>query len=138
MKTNGSPQVYGHQEILRFLNRLMKEEFKEYYGQYKKIYNKVISEAKKLSNNMRIRISENKSKAMWDLIKEELGNQEKIKKNIEINTGGANILDPKATANIFNEYYTSITQQILSGNSSSKNKEANVNAVKYNSKTVWS
>jgi hypothetical protein len=28
------------------------EEFKEYYGQYKKIYNKVISEAKKLSNNM--------------------------------------------------------------------------------------
>jgi hypothetical protein len=35
---------------LRFLSRLMKEgniskEFKEYYSQYKKIYNKVISEA---------------------------------------------------------------------------------------------
>jgi hypothetical protein len=67
---------------LRLLSGLMKEgniseEFKEYYGQYKKIYNKFISEANKLSNNMRIRSSENKSKAMWDLIKEELGNQKK-------------------------------------------------------------
>jgi hypothetical protein len=109
------------------------EEFKEYYGQYKKVYNKVVSEAKKLSNNMRIRTSGNKSKAMWDLIKEEVGNQGKIKKNIEMNTGGANIQDPKAIINIFNEYYTSITQKILSGNSSSKIKEANVSAVKYNS-----
>jgi uncharacterized membrane protein YfhO len=86
---------------------------------------------------MRMRTSENKSKAMWDLIKEEIGNQEKIKKNIEINTGGANIQDPKAIANIFNEYYTSIAQKILSGNSSSKNKEANVNAVKYNSNSMF-
>jgi hypothetical protein len=34
--------------------RNISEEFKEYCGQYKKIYNNVISEAKKLSNNMRI------------------------------------------------------------------------------------
>jgi hypothetical protein len=54
---------------------------------------------------------------MWDLIKEELGNEKKIKKNIEINTGGANIQDPKAIANVFNEYYTSIAQKMLSGNS---------------------
>jgi hypothetical protein len=45
----------------------------KYYSQYKKICNKVICEAKKLNNNMRIRSSENKSKARWDLIKEELG-----------------------------------------------------------------
>jgi hypothetical protein len=42
---------------LRFLNKLMKEEnisdeFKKYYYQYKKIYNRVISEAKKLSNSI--------------------------------------------------------------------------------------
>jgi hypothetical protein len=54
------------------LSRLIKEgniseEFKKYYGQYKKIYNKVISEAKKLSNNMRIRTSGNKSKAIVGL-----------------------------------------------------------------------
>jgi hypothetical protein len=51
---------------------------------------------------MRIRTSGNKSKAMLDLIKEELGNQEKKENNIEINTGGANIQDPKAIANVFN------------------------------------
>jgi hypothetical protein len=32
-----------------------------------KIYNKVISEVKKLNNNRQIRASGNKSKAMWDL-----------------------------------------------------------------------
>ena len=93
---------------LRFLNRLMKEgnvseEFRKYYGQYKKIYNKVISEAKKSSNNMRLRTAVNKSGVMWDLIREELGNQKKIKKNFEINTGGVNTQDPKVIANVFNE-----------------------------------
>jgi hypothetical protein len=60
-----------------------------------------------------------------------------MNKNIEINIGGANIYGPKAIANIFNEYYTRIAQQILNGNSSSKNKEANVNAVKYNSNSMF-
>jgi hypothetical protein len=57
---------------LRFLNSLMKEgniseEFKKYYCRYKK----------KLTNSIRISTSGNKSKAMWDLIKEELGNNKK-------------------------------------------------------------
>jgi hypothetical protein len=42
----------------------LSEEFKKYCDQYKKINNKVISEAKRLSNNMRIRTSWNKSKAI--------------------------------------------------------------------------
>jgi CCR4-NOT transcriptional regulation complex NOT5 subunit len=99
-------------------------------------YKTVISEAKKLSNNMRIRTSGNKSEAMWNLIKEELGNQRKMK-NIEINTNGANIQDPKTISNVFNEYYTSTAQNILSGNSLSKNIEVNVNAVKYNSNSMF-
>jgi hypothetical protein len=72
---------------LRSLNRLrnegnISEELKKYYCQYKKIYIKVICEAKKLNNI--IRSSGNKSKAMWDLIKEELGGQRNIPKNIEL------------------------------------------------------
>ncbi|PNF33292.1 hypothetical protein B7P43_G10125 [Cryptotermes secundus] len=127
---------------LRFVNRLMKEgnvseEFRKYYGQYKKIYNKVISEAKKSSNNMRLRTAVNKSGVMWDLIREELGNQKKIKKNFEINTGGVNTQDPKVIANVFNEYYTSIAQKILGGTSSVKNQEANVNAVRYNGNSMF-
>jgi hypothetical protein len=45
---------------------------------------------------MRIRSSENNSKAMWDLIKEELGKQRKITKNIELKVNGATIQDPKS------------------------------------------
>jgi hypothetical protein len=50
---------------LRFLHNLMKkgnvsEEDKKYYSHYKKIYNKVIIEAKQLTNNRRICTSENK------------------------------------------------------------------------------
>jgi hypothetical protein len=60
---------------------------------------------------------------MWDLIKEELGNKKKMKRNIEINTDGENVQDPKAIVNVFNEYYTGIAQNILSDNSLSKKKK---------------
>jgi hypothetical protein len=87
---------------------------------------------------MRIRASGNKSKAMWDLVKEELGKQKKATKNIEISETGANsIQEPKAIANVFNEYYTSIAQKILSGNPLSKTYEVNVNTIKYNSNSMF-
>jgi hypothetical protein len=66
---------------LKFCNRLVKEsniseEFTNIIVSIK-IYNKVISEAKRLANNMQMKRSGNKSEAMRDLIKEELGNQKK-------------------------------------------------------------
>jgi hypothetical protein len=61
---------------LRFLNRLMKQihqkNFKNTIVGTKK-YITVISEAGRITNNMRINTSGNKAKAMWDPIKEELG-----------------------------------------------------------------
>jgi hypothetical protein len=117
---------------LRFLNSLMKyrnisEDFKKYYGNYKKIYNKVISEAKKLTNNIQIRASENKSRAMWSIVKAELGNQRKAAKNIKISVNGVNIQDPKATANVFNEYYTNVAKKMISKNLVSKTNEIDIN-----------
>ncbi|PNF26089.1 hypothetical protein B7P43_G04923 [Cryptotermes secundus] len=127
---------------LRTLHSLMKEgntseELKKYYSQYKKIYNKVISEAKKLHNNMRIRSSGNKSKAMWDLIKEELGNQQKVPKNIEIEVTGTAIQDPKEIANVFNDYYTNIAQHIRSNNPIAQNNVDRINTIKYNSNSMF-
>ena len=127
---------------VRFLNRLMKErniseEFKKYYYRYKKIYNRVISEAKKLSNNIQINTAGNKSKAMWDLIKQELGKHKKETRNIEINVNGTNTQDPKVIANVFNDYYTSIAHDILNRNPLQKNIEVNVNAKKYNSGSMF-
>jgi hypothetical protein len=81
-----------------------------------KIYKKVIREAKRLTNSMRISTSGNKSKAMWNLFKVELGKQKKETNNIEINVNGANIQDPKVIANVFNVYYTSTAHNILNSN----------------------
>jgi hypothetical protein len=86
---------------------------------------------------MRIRSSENKSKAMWDLIEEELGEQQKMPKNIELIVNGATIKDPKVIADVFNEYYTNIAQPILSGNPSPKNYEDSVNAIKCNNNSMF-
>jgi hypothetical protein len=38
---------------------------------------------------------------MWDFIKEELSEQQKIPKIIELKLHGATIQDPKAIANVF-------------------------------------
>jgi hypothetical protein len=45
---------------------------------------------------------------MWDLIKEELGKQRKIPKNIDLKVNGATIQDPKVIDDVFNKYYTKI------------------------------
>jgi hypothetical protein len=110
---------------LRSLSKLrkegiMSEELQKYYCQYKKIYNNVLCEAKKLNNNMQIRSSGNKSKAMWELVKEELSEQRKTPKNIQLKIDGTTIQNPTDIANVLNEYYTNIARQILNGNTSSK------------------
>jgi hypothetical protein len=88
---------------------------------------------------MRIRTSENKAKAIWDLIKEELGAQAKTFKNIEINMNGSNIRDPETTsiANVFNDYYASIAQKILDDKPLAKTNGINLNIVKYKSNSMF-
>ena len=113
------------------------EGLRKYYRNYKKIYNKVISEAKKLTNNIQIRSSENISRAMWDTVKAELGNQRKTAKNIEINVNGVHIQDPKTTANLFNEYYTNVAKEMISKNLIVKTNEIDINIVKYNSNSMF-
>jgi hypothetical protein len=55
--------------------------------------------------------------------------------NIEISVNVVKIQDPKTTANIYNEYYTSIVQNILCGNPLSKSNE--VSSVKFNSSSMF-
>jgi hypothetical protein len=74
---------------------------------------------------------------MWDLIKEELGEQRKITKNIELKVNGATIQDPKAIADVFNEHYTNIGRHLLSGSPSPKNYEDSINAIKCNNSSMF-
>jgi hypothetical protein len=60
---------------------------------------------------------------MWDLIKEELGNQKKETRNIELKVNGINIQDPKVVADVFNDYFSSIAHNILSSNLLPRNTE---------------
>jgi hypothetical protein len=81
--------------------------------------------------------SGNRVKTMLNLIKEELGTQMKTPKNIEISKDGSIIQDPETIANVFNDYYASITQKILDDNPLSITNEINVNAVKYNRNSMF-
>jgi len=52
---------------------VIKKKDLEYIEQYRKIYRRVIQEAKRRENNNRISSAKNKSKAAWLVINKELG-----------------------------------------------------------------
>lgn len=116
---------------LRFLSRILKngnvsKTFKDYYLCYKKIYTNVIREAKKLHNDKFINSSGNKSKALWTVVKNELGKTNRQIKNMKIKSNDREICDPQKVANIFNDYYATIAETILDTNSSPQTKRDNI------------
>ena len=97
----------------------------DYYHQYKKIHNRVIIEAKKMHNDNFIHHLQNKSKAMWHLINEELGKGTNRVRNVKLNSSKSIVNDPEQVANIFNNYYVNIADNILNENPL-KNRPNNV------------
>jgi hypothetical protein len=67
---------------------------------------------------------------MWDLIKETL-------KNTEINMNGSDIRDPETIANVFNDYYASIVQNILEDMPLAKTNGIHLTVVKFNSNNMF-
>ena len=59
----------------------------KYIEQYRKIYRRVIQEAKRKENNIHISSAKNKSKAAWQVINKELGKSFINNKNIELRWG---------------------------------------------------
>ena len=105
---------------LRLLSRLLKEgnvseSFRNYCVHYKRIYNKVIREAKRHRYDNYINQAENKSKALWEIAKEELG-QRKQSKNLVISKDGKILSDAYDIANVFNDHYTNLADNLLYGN----------------------
>lgn len=87
------------------------DSFKDYCSNYKRIYYKTIREAKRQFNDKYIKQAENKSKALWEIAKREIGKQ-KPYSNLKINDGDKLITDPFEISNIFNDYYTNIARNI--------------------------
>jgi len=94
-----------------------KKEDLEYIEQYRKIYRRVIQEAKRRENNNYISSSKNKSKAAWQIINKELGKSFINNKNIELRWGKNKISNPRAIAELFNSYFAEAIEKVTEQNS---------------------
>jgi hypothetical protein len=63
---------------------VIKKKDLEYIGQYRKIYRRVIQEAKRRENENYVSSATNKSKAAWQVTNKELGKSFINNKNIEL------------------------------------------------------
>jgi hypothetical protein len=90
----------------------MKKKDLEYIGQYRKIYRRVIQEAKRRENDNYISSATNKSKAAWQVINKELGKTFINNKNIELRWGKNKILHPRAIAELFNSYFVESVEKL--------------------------
>lgn len=84
-----------------------------YFKKYKQIYKKVIAEAKKLSNVNFYKNSQNKSKAAWQIINNNVHNKTKTKKKIQnIIKDNIIISEPCKIADHFNDYFINIPEKL--------------------------
>lgn len=91
-------------------------EFDEYFKSYKLILRQVIKLAKKMQNDNYIKNAENKTKAIWNIIKQETCKNLNPFKNIQLTHNDVNVSDPLQTANIFNTYFSGIAEELIGNN----------------------
>jgi hypothetical protein len=83
----------------------------------RKIYRRVIQEAKRRKNNNYIRSVQNKLKAAWQIINKELGKSFINNKNIELRWGKNKISNPGAVAELFSSYFVESVEKLADQNS---------------------
>ena len=96
---------------------IMEKKDLKYIEQYRKIYRRVIQEAKRRENDNYIRSSKNKVKATWQLINKELGKSFISNKNIELKLGKSKISNPSAISELFNSYFAETIEKLTDQNS---------------------
>ena len=108
----------------------------EYVKRYSNILKKVIIQAKKMYNSNLIANSNNKNKALWDLVKRETGKINNNIESLEINHNGRNVANPSELSNIFNNYFATVAGKISVSspttpgeNSTELGTDRNVNSV---------
>jgi hypothetical protein len=95
---------------------VMKQKDLKYIEHYRKIYRRVIQEAKRIGNNDYISRAKNKLKAAWQVINNELGKASINNKNIELTWGKNKISNPRDIAEIFNLYFVETTEKLADQN----------------------
>lgn len=101
----------------RLLNDISKycklPNFLSYFKRYKSTLNKVIKKAKETRNDEFINSSKNKTKALWNVVKQETGKIPSPVQNIQLLDNHTLVNDPLDNANIFNKYFTGIADLLL-------------------------
>jgi light-regulated signal transduction histidine kinase (bacteriophytochrome) len=94
----------------------MKQKDLKYIEQYRKIYRRVIQEAKRMENNKYISRATNKSKAAWQVINKQLGKSSVNNKNIELTWGENKTANPRVIAELFNSYFIETVEKLVDQN----------------------
>lgn len=107
-KTKGIMKASKNKRLLYYKSRNTTcKTIKKKYKTYCKIFKAVTKRSKLLSNANFIDRSDNKSKAMWQMIKHNTTKSNKIKNTIDcIRNNDVLINNPNDIANILNEYFT--------------------------------
>jgi hypothetical protein len=82
------------------------------YKNYKSVYQKVLRGAKKLDFTSKLETNAGNPKKTWETLNEILGKSRKTDKIEKININGTPSSNPTEIANHFNNFFTSIGQQI--------------------------
>lgn len=86
---------------------------KEHYKRYKKIYNKVIRQAKKMYLDNLIINSANKSRTVWKVINGAVKNVATDKTNSDMEIRGKLITDKKIISNEFNNFFINLPKSLV-------------------------
>lgn len=101
--------------LSKFSKTTHNPEIQTYFRKYKKIYRKVINEAKRMHNDIYIRTANNKTKAMWQIVRDELSlnNNYNTSQFSITNAHGQLTSDPATVATIFNDHYSAVAEKII-------------------------
>ncbi len=89
--------------------------FHVYFREYKRILEKVIVQAKIMKNSQDIFIASNKTKAMWDIVKNTTTSSRYLVENVILKDNERETSNPEKVANLFNKHFCKIASDLTKG-----------------------
>jgi hypothetical protein len=104
-----TPQVKKALNLNKFLNKNRKKsgtpQDELVYKQHKKVYKKLLKTTKQNYYNQKIKLSNNKTKEMWSIVKNELNLIKTPYNKFALNHEGHLIVEPRDIVETFNNYF---------------------------------
>ncbi|KAK3919186.1 putative RNA-directed DNA polymerase from transposon BS [Frankliniella fusca] len=116
--TNEKFSSFHERNLCKRVKESNEPGLKKYFTEYRKIYKKVIENAKRLSIKSEILNAKNITKTTWKVINRNMGKEERDRSNVEIRIAENDpiITDPKVVADKFNVYFSEIASKLIGNN----------------------